>query len=145
MLMLLVIVATGCGGGGGSINNNLPEYIDELGVYEEGYDGVVVYFILADEYGAMTAFDGTVKLTIIEDYTLLYYDSRDVKECDFYATTAGVGAFEHDVIVYSFGRIPYSQFNGPPISKGEVKIKYIFREEGAGIGSVLEVAESYYF
>lgn len=60
IFILTTLLVFGCT----RLNQNPPEYIKELVVYTEGYDNLIVYFILADKSGAMTTSEGTAKLTI---------------------------------------------------------------------------------
>ncbi len=103
-------------------NTNPPSYIKDLVWYVEG-DGVVVYFILADDQGQMTASDGkaTVKIWGGDGYRnglpisfpTVYEQSRTVAVDDFQKTKVGLGAFEHEVYAYVWGRISKSDMGLP--------------------------------
>ena len=113
---------------------------------KEGAEGLEIYFILADSSGAMTTSDGKVTLTIYETYSRwsswsskfierdlpLYSRSFNVKKTDFRKTKVGMGAFEHEVILYPIGRIKYSSFNRKP-SEMTGKVKLIFQTPGGRI------------
>lgn len=113
-VLLLAVLSTAC-----SNNTKPPSYIKELVTYEEG-DGIVVYFILADDKGEMTGCDGTAAIEIWQEYTdwvgwdlvdrtkTVYEKSRTVKAADFQKTKAGTGPFEHDIYAYFWGRIAKS-------------------------------------
>lgn len=93
-----------------------PSYIKDVVSYKEGSDGFVVYFVLADSNGGMTRSAGRAELTVTVDDSsaVTYTRSASVSVSDFQDTTAGVGAFEHDVVLASFGRITYSALTFPP-------------------------------
>ena len=105
-----------------------PAYIKEVVVYKEGSDGIMVYFILADQDGAITIANGKAILTIwevnqkwserrfkfYEDSICLYSDTFIVKKSNFHKTKVGMGAFQHDAIICPVGRIPYSRFQKSP-------------------------------
>lgn len=98
-------------------NVNEPEYIKELVCYKEGPDGLVIYFILSDAYGAMTTADGDATLSIIYEgnelglgKAELYSNSFHVAKKDFHTAKLGVGAFEHKALIYTMGRIQYDSF-----------------------------------
>jgi len=151
VLIMSVMFLSGCA----QLNSNPPEYVKNVAAYKEGSDGLVVYFILADASGAMTTSDGEVTLTIFEthnefSYTTyeiinrdeeLFMASLNVKKADFYKTKVGMGAFEHDAIIFSFGRIPYSAFLRKP-SEMSGKVKLEFRTPD---GRVLEGEETIIF
>ena len=116
------------------INNNPPDYIKELVAYKEGYDRLEIYFILADNYGDMTAQSGVAILTIyLKESGYMYFNKKiynknfTISYYDFYKTRAGRGSFEHEVILYSFGQIKYSYFNHAPKDTETGKIELIFQ------------------
>jgi len=137
VVLMFVVLLSGCG-----LNTNPPEYMKDVVVYNEGSDGIVVYFVLADETGEMTTADGTVYLYIYQtvpngtidisseywrlcDYDEKIYETNgiDIKSTDFKKVTVGEGAFEHEVILFSFGRIPYSKFSEYPSEiRGKVNV-----------------------
>ncbi len=147
MLCVLVAFSLFLGGcGDDSINTNTPEYIKEIATYREGYESIVVYFILADAYGDMTTCDGSATLIITDEDGALFVVSPYLDPEDFYETKSGQGAFERDVLVYSFGRISYSSFlNSRPSGRGMAKLEVRFHKEGEGIGTVLTASESVHF
>ena len=121
----------------GPENTNRPNYLKNLTVYKEGQDGLVIYFILADNFGQPTAYDGLVLLRITrEDDPLQHvYIRKRVKCSDFSSTTIGLGPYKRKTILYPFGRIPYSfllnlksyNFSRPlKGSKGKVKLWYVY-------------------
>ena len=67
-------------------NTNRPAYIKDFVVYKEGQGGIAVYFVLSDEYGQPTAYDGWVYLQIIrkngELWPLLFIRKK-IKCSDF--------------------------------------------------------------
>lgn len=118
------------------LNERTPAYIKDMVAYKEG-DGLFVYFILADSSGAMTTSDGKVTLTIT--WTLhefveveLYSKTFTVQKTDFQRAKVGIGAFEHEVIAYTIGRIPYSSFAG----KSKKEFDYFVERGLAGSGEV---------
>jgi hypothetical protein len=127
------------------LNSNIPDYIKTVAAYKEGSDGIVVYFILADANGEVTTADGMAWVYFTDESSGHRRDIHEVKakvtKSDFRLTKVGQGAFERDAILYSFGRIKYSDFlvypkgrfgkvivefqvlNHPPI-RGEESISY---------------------
>ena len=100
------------------------EYIKDVVAYKDG-DGLAVYFVLGDQLGQMTAAHGIAHLRITDsDGNVLYKRDADVTERDFHWTTAGVGAFEHDVFICSFGRISFQRFARYP--QGRLSIDLYF-------------------
>ena len=101
-----------------SVPTNPSEYIKDVVAYKEGPDGVVVYFVLADQNGTPTSASGSVTLTIkyhdddcpSEFYKVGYTVTVPVRAVDFRTTTVGIGALERKTLLFSFGRIPYSAF-----------------------------------
>lgn len=141
--------------GDAQLNDNPPEYIKEVVAYPEGTRAFVIYFILADSTGAMTTSDGWVYLSIyetvrewssekmdfVETERLLYRRFDKVRKSDFVKTTRGRGTFEQEVILYSFGRIPYSSFDiAPTESSGRVTVHFHTLS-----GSILDGEDTIFF
>ncbi|MGE5580219.1 MAG: hypothetical protein ACM3WU_09275 [Bacillota bacterium] len=131
--VLLALASVSC-----SNNTKPPSYIKELVTYEEG-DGLIVYFILADENGEMTGCDGAATIKITQEYTdwvgwdlvertvTVYEKSRTVEAGDFKKATAGLGAFEHDIYAYFWGRVAKSDMKGlvdDTLPSGEVQLVF---------------------
>jgi len=147
-LSLLLLALIACG-----LNDNPPEYVKELVAYEEG-DGLIIYFILADASGAMTRARGRASLTITqttwewdrslgylrEQEQVLYNVTVRVDKSDFRKATVGLGLFQREVILYSFGRIPYSRFWRRP-EEGIGKVRLAFHCSSG----VLEAQETVFF
>lgn len=121
----------------GPENTNRPNYLKNLAVYKEGQDGLVIYFILADNFGQPTAYDGLVLLLITrEDDPLQHvYIRKRVKCSDFSSTTIGRGPYKRKTILYPIGRMPYrfllnlksNKFSWPlKGSKGKVELMYVY-------------------
>ena len=117
-----------------------PEYIKEIGAYKEGYDGIMIYVILADKYGRPTAADGILTLTILEekskwdsfledfvtDFSILYQRTLKISKDDFVKATIGMGPFERETLLYPIGRVPYSHFKRyPKGDSGRVIIEFL--------------------
>lgn len=131
--VLLALVCVACGS-----NTKPPSYIKELVTYEEG-DGLIVYFILADENGEMTGCDGAATIKITQEYSdwvgwdlvertvTVYEKSRTVEADDFKKATAGLGAFEHDIYAYFWGRVAKSDMKGlveDTLPSGEIQLVF---------------------
>ena len=149
-VILIVLGLIGCV----SLNENPPNYIKSVVAYKEG-PGLAVYFVLADINGAMTTSDGRATLIIsetkldwdsqyfenIERESVLYSNSFVIQKNNFCLTKVGIGAFEHNVILYSFGRIAYSSFRKQPTEMFG-KIKLIFQKPD---GQIIEGEDSVLF
>ena len=109
----------------------------------------------SDDSGAMTTSDGKVYLTISETHSEwsgsdfveikdeLYSASFNVVKTDFQKTKVGLGAFEHEVILCSLGRIAYSSLRGFKTSTtGEVEVEFLRSD---GVGGVLRGSETVFF
>ena len=124
-IFTFILALVSCG-----LNQNPPSYMKEVVAYKEGSDGLVAYFILADGSGAMTTGNGSVTIKITEETSTgrerqLYSRTITVSNSNFYKTKVGRGAFEHDAILCSFGRITYSSFVlKPSESMGKIKIEF---------------------
>ena len=138
--VLLVLVALLLSCSTGIKNTNPVDYMKDVVAYEEG-DGVIVYFILADAGGAMTTSDGKAELSIKTDNGIeLYSEIMQVSKDSFRETTRGLGAFENDVLLCSFGRIKLEEFSRTP--DGSVTVVVTFRTNA---GKVFEGDDSVYF
>ena len=135
LFMALYLLTVGCEG---PLNNNPPEYIEDVVAYKRGIDGVEVYFVLADKNGAETRSDGEVTLSIYEGHDIsipsitandeflsrlleifkVYSHTITVRKVDFQRTQVGTGASEHKRTVCSLGRISFDQFIRPPLQRG---------------------------
>jgi hypothetical protein len=117
--LILVLVFLGGCSGTASINDNPPDYIKDLVIYREGYDAVVIYFVLADENGQETTADGSLNLKITlkgfpgEGQILVKEFSGNFKKEDFALAKVGSGAYERERIIYNFGRFKYSHRYDP--------------------------------
>lgn len=135
----VTLLVAGCG-----LNENPPSYIKEVVSYREGIDGMVVYFVLADDNGAETTWDGHVDLRVtethrrwssvgsgyVEEERELYLTGRLVSRRDFARAKVGQGAFERGRIIYSFGRVTYSSFSQRPSGSSAGKVKAEFIADG---------------
>jgi len=95
---------------------NPPSYIKDVVAYQEG-DGIVVYFIMADEYGGMTRAKGDMTLCIYQEdmltggQRLVYKDQVKVVPSFFCQDTVGMGSFAHEVLMLYYGRISFDEMN----------------------------------
>jgi hypothetical protein len=123
------------------LNNAPPTYIKQVTAYKEGSDGLFIYIILADSSGAMTTASGTLELHISEtrhDFSLyggisernkpLFSTRVAVPRSSFRRAKVGLGAFEHEVIMFPVGRISYSSFSKRP-SEMTGKVQATFATE----------------
>jgi hypothetical protein len=106
-----------------------PIYIKQLTAYKEGYQGLYVYFVLADTNGAMMAATGTARLQITEgegsDLRVLYDKPYAIEKFQFVTSTVGQGSFAHELLLCSFGRIAYSEFSALPSRySGSLKLTF---------------------
>jgi hypothetical protein len=95
------------------LNQNPPAYLKSLAVYREGYDGLVIYFVLADAHGQPIVASGELHLEI-QDWRgtadPLYMVSKRFTGSEFSRATVGQGSYARETLLYSFGRIPYRTF-----------------------------------
>ena len=127
-MVLLVLLVNLCGLGC-CLNNSPVDYMKTIHVQKEGYDGITIYFILADKNGRSTASNGTMDLTITDSKTRIpmLFLSGNVSESDFVEATLGLGAFAHNDTILYLGRIPYSKMYFVPsdeYAKGDVTIVF---------------------
>lgn len=135
LCVLVLVLLAGCGGN----PTAPPAYIKDVHLQQEGGDGVLIYFTLADSSGAYTAADGRVLLRLEE--TPFDKPTRpvlsqiyDVTAQDFTPTKVGQGAFEHEVLLWSTGRIPYSKFDAQPAGgSGKLDLTFIDAKTGTRI------------
>ena len=146
ILVCMIILVSGC-----TYNQSPPDYIKDIAAYKEGSDGIFIYFVLADNNGQMTTANGKVRLIIQEtpDFSfdttpkskVLLDRTVNILHSDFQKGKAGMGAFEHDILAYSIGRIAYKQLDQKPSSMmGKVKIYFT-----TSSGQVLEGEETVFF
>ena len=132
IFILVIALTLGCAS---RLNENSPAYIKKVAAYKEALDGLMIYFILADQSGAMTTSDGEGKIKILEVYPdrapgpasefILYSAKFTPKKELFERARVGRGAFDHEAILLSLGRVPYSEFPLKPKSKyGKVQIDF---------------------
>ena len=125
----------------GGSHEGTPAYVKDVVALQEGSDALAVYFILADQSGAMISASGSVKFSIVEieshygryagateTENILYSGHGTIKSSDFQDTKVGRGAFEHQAILYSIGRIPYTEFTHNP-SGATGKIRLLFASD----------------
>ncbi len=112
------------------LNDNPPVYIKQISALKEGSKAFAIYFILADANGVMTTANGSVRLRITQgsirgSEVELYDRNFSVKKSEFVKTKIGLGSFERDAILCSFGRIPYSAFSRNPTEfSGKVYVTF---------------------
>jgi hypothetical protein len=113
-MVALVLLLVACNASGPPpLNTNPPAYITSLVVYREGYDGLMIYFVLADASGQPTTSSGPIHLVILDKRGTvdpLYIDYKRISAAEFRRTTVGRGLYAQETLMYSFGRIPYSAF-----------------------------------
>jgi len=109
LALSIVFVLFSCG-----LNKNPPSYVKDVVAYKEGAGGdrIVIYFILADSGGKMTTANGAVKLRIMVNMPIsgdieFFSETYNVKTSDFYKTSRGRGSLKEDIIIYSFGAMPF--------------------------------------
>jgi hypothetical protein len=119
----------------GGHNSARADYVKQVTAYKEGSQQMAIYFVLADAQGAPTAADGWALLMITEEHTdystdkktstLLYQQTFDIKASDFTSSKVGQGAFEHDLLLFPIGRLPYTDFKAQPAEfSGKVSIDF---------------------
>jgi hypothetical protein len=113
LTLALLLVACDSISPPGPLNQNPPTYLKSLTVYREGYDGLVIYFVLADANGQPTAASGQFHLEIQDSrgtVSPLFMFSKPFTASQFSRATVGQGPYARGTILFSFGRIPYSAF-----------------------------------
>jgi hypothetical protein len=121
---LLSVVAL-CGCLGSSLNSNPPDYIKQVSAVKEG-DGYQVYFILADVNGKETTADGKAKMNITNSRGSYFSLKADVAKSDFQKVKIGMGALEHEGLIYNVGRIPFEKLDKYNIREGTGKVIITF-------------------
>jgi hypothetical protein len=117
-LVTLAVLLVSCKvSGPQTLNTNPPTYIQSLAVYREGYDGLMIYFVLVDAKGQPTTASGQLHLEI-QDWCgttdPLYMVSKFFGVSEFSRATVGQGPYAGETILYSFGRVPYHTFRRTP-------------------------------
>jgi hypothetical protein len=112
-----------------------PAYIKSVVAYKEGIDGIVIYVIFADATGAMVPASGYITMEVWEDAPLprlLYrHFEPHLTPAAFHHTTIGVGAFAHQALLYTTGRVPYSAFDRQPTQRmGTVHVRFGAEPQG---------------
>lgn len=132
IFILVIALALGCAS---RLNENSPAYIQKVAAYKEGLDSLMIYFILADQSGTMTTSDGEGRINILEVYPnrapgpaseFILYSAKFTSQKElFERASVGRGAFEHEAILLSLGRVSYPEFPLKPKSKyGKVQIDF---------------------
>ena len=128
------------------LNNTPPSYIKRVTAYKEGSDGLFIYIVLADDTGAMTTAVGTLELEISETshgfsrhggmakQNIPLFSTRiAIRRASFRRSKVGLGAFEHEVIMFSVGRIAYSSFSKRPSEMtGKAQVTFV-TEDGRSL------------
>lgn len=119
-IVLIYIFANRSPSGG---SEGIPSYVKTVTAYKEG-DGLVIYFILADNSGTMISSSGTAALKIYKGGSPIYDININVKGSDFANTEIGMGAFKRDALIFSFGRIPFSSLGFPSEGTGRITLDF---------------------
>jgi hypothetical protein len=136
LMILVVLMMTSCDLM--PLNDAPPSYIKQVTTYKEGSDGIMIYIVLAASNGAMTTSDGEMILEIVEvknhydiyrgmskSRKVLYSAVREVSKKEFIKKKVGIGAFEHEIIMYPIGRLSYQYFSEKPSElTGEVIVSF---------------------
>jgi hypothetical protein len=89
----------------------VPAYAMEVVAHQDGVDGFVVYFTLADKTELPAAADGIVYMTVQtgEPAPPRHYETtmRTIKKRDFDKVKVGTGASARELLAYRFKRITY--------------------------------------
>jgi hypothetical protein len=119
----------------GPLNSAPPSYIKNVAAYKEGSDGIVLYIVLADSQGAMTIASGKLRVEIVETTyrhypekaeDQLFWSQFPVDRESFRRAKVGMGAFEHELILFTLGRITYDRFLRRPTEiSGKVKVEFV--------------------
>jgi hypothetical protein len=104
VVLSIATILLACGCVGNSLNSNPPEHIKAISAIKQA-DGYQVYFILADQSGQETTSDGSYKMVIGDDKGSWVSRSKNVTKAEFQSVKIGMGAFEHDGIIYNVGII----------------------------------------
>lgn len=123
-LIGLVAILAACGCLGSSLNNNPPDHIKDVSVIKEA-SGYQAYFILADKAGQETTSDGQFKIKISQG-SGWYSLSNNVTASKFQKVKLGIGAFEHEGIIYNIGLIPKSKLEEYGLDSGKASVTLYF-------------------
>jgi len=120
---MIAILAT-CGCVGSSLNSNPPDHIKDISVIKEA-SGYQAYFILADKDGQETTSDGQFKIKISQGngwYSL----SNNVSASKFQKAKLGMGALQHEGIIYNIGLISKSDLEKYGLDSGMADVTLYF-------------------
>ena len=123
-LIGLVAILAACGCLGSSLNNNPPDHIKDVSFIKEA-SGYQAYFILADKAGQETTSDGQFKIKISQG-SGWYSLSNNVTASKFQKVKLGIGAFEHEGIIYNIGIIPKSNLAEYGLDSGMADVTLTF-------------------
>ena len=118
---LAVLVVCGCMG---SLNTNPPDHIKDISVIKEA-SGYQAYFIFADKEGQETTADGQYKINFSQGrgwYSL----TNNATAAKFQKAKLGLGAFEHEGIIYNIGIIPKSNLAEYGLDSGMADVTLTF-------------------
>lgn len=124
LLILVIFTLISCGK-----NNNEVSYIKDVVATREG-DGFEVYFVLADAGGQPTAVQGAavvnfeIKDPTSEEWISIRSEKRSPLVDDFQKTSVGRGPFEHETILYYFGRYKDDQLLEAKGQSGRVRVTF---------------------
>ena len=111
---------------------DLGLYLKDFVVYQEGVDGFVAYFMLADKTGQMVPAFGDVTLTVKRRGVLETYKiKKHFVQSDFTRTARGV--FDEKVLVYSFGRLTWHEVGQGDVFDHGVECTLGILVEGKGL------------
>jgi hypothetical protein len=94
---------------------------------DDGNEGILFYFALADADGGTTSADGKAVLRITEDnaITPIYTATLNIKQSDFKQLEEHLDSLPDGALVYDAGRIPYTSFHRKPIlPMARVSVKF---------------------
>ena len=127
LLLVLVIALCGCSE---TQNRSPASYVSDVVTYGEGLEAFVCYFVLKDSSGRETANNGTVTLKVEDKDGVIYSLTWPATKEHFRMATVGQGAFERKRLIYSAGRITYSEFTRDPIGfSGTVSIEFRIEDQ----------------
>ena len=118
---LAILIVCGCMG---SLNSNPPDHIKDISVIKEA-SGYQAYFILADKEGQETTSDGRYKINFSQGrgwYSL----TNNATAAKFQKAKLGMGAFEHEGIIYNIGIIPKSSLAKYGLDSGMADVTLTF-------------------
>jgi len=120
----MIAILAMCGCVGSSLNSNPPDHIKDISVIKEA-SGYQAYFILADKAGQETTSDGQFKIKFSQDggwYSL----TNNVTAAKFQKVKLGMGALEHEGIIYNIGLIPKSKLEEYGLDSGMADVTLSF-------------------